>query len=245
MASPAGLDALRSAVSGGTVIDLRSEGERTGEQGLDTIWPGWWRDEPRSQPSARTRCYLPMPLLGRRVFARGVWAAADASTRVRWVGRRLRGEAHLRASVRAELAAGGLAHLYLWTLLGAERQIGCALRRIGANAGPTYICCVAGKDRTGLVVACALLCAGVPRAEVLADFAASASAAAALRHDPIVMRGLDAEGFDPDVFLQADPAALDRALDLAFVARGGVDAWWERAGMNKQEQARLQRWLRG
>jgi hypothetical protein len=245
LATEAGRARLRDHLQGGTLIDLRSEAERAGEPGLDALWPGWWRDDARLPPSNRGGCWLPMPLLGRRVIARGLWAAGGPRDRARLVGHRLRGEAQVRAAVEAQLAAGGLRPLYLWTLLGAERRFGRALRRLGASGGATLICCAAGKDRTGLLVAVALLCAGVPRDEVLADYAASAAARAQLGADPVVTAGLVAAGLDPGPFLDADPALLDDVLQAAFAKRGGFAAWRARAGIDAAEALRLSRLLRG
>lgn len=236
---------LRERLAGGALIDLRSEAERAGEEGLDALWPGWWRDDARLPASARGGCWLPMPLLGRRVIARGLWAAGGPRDRAALVGWRLRGEEQVRTQVQAQLAAGGLRPLYLWALLGAERRFGRALRRIGAAGGPTLVCCAAGKDRTGLLVAVALLCAGVPRDEVLADYAASAGARDQLRADPVVTGGLVAAGLDPEPFLDADPLVLNDVLDVAFAKRGGFSAWRARAGIDAAEALRLSRLLRG
>ena len=49
-----------------------------------------------------------------------------------------------------------------------------ALRLIAGSHGATLVHCAAGKDRTGVVVALALTAVGVPRAEVVADYVASA-----------------------------------------------------------------------
>ncbi|MFP3381581.1 tyrosine-protein phosphatase, partial [Bacillus sp. SIMBA_069] len=54
-------------------------------------------------------------------------------------------------------------------------QLATAVRLI-ADSGedPVLVHCTAGKDRTGLVVALALLAAGVDREDVVADYAQTA-----------------------------------------------------------------------
>jgi protein tyrosine/serine phosphatase len=49
-----------------------------------------------------------------------------------------------------------------------------ALRMSAYREGATVVHCTAGKDRTGVVVALALADAGVERAAIVADYAASA-----------------------------------------------------------------------
>lgn len=244
-ATAAGQAALQRGLGEGLIIDLRGVDERADEAPLTASWPGWWQDEARLPPSIRGRAWLPMPLLGRRVVGRGVWAASGGRDKLGLLHHRLSGADQARDHVLARLRAGGLGQLYLWTLLGGERRFGRALRRLGRPPGPSLVCCAAGKDRTGLLVAVALLSAEVPRDEVLADYAASAAARAELRADPQVIDGLIAQNIDPEPFLDARPEVLDEALSRAFAARGGLAGWLRRAGVEPEEQRRLQRALRG
>ena len=244
-ASPEGQRVLQNGLQDGVLIDLRGADERSGEPPLPSLWSGWWQDEARLPPSIRGRAYLPMPLLGRRVVGRGVWSASGGRDKLGLIHRRISGEERAREHVLARLRAGGLGQLYLWALLGGERRFGRALRRVGRAPGPTLICCAAGKDRTGLLVAVALLIAEVPLAEVLEDYAASAAARDALRADGQVMAGLLAQNIDPEPFLDARPETLDAALRAAFAARGGLAGWLRRAGLEPEEQRRIRRALRG
>ena len=244
-ATAAGQAALQRGLGEGLIIDLRGADERADEAPLPASWPGWWQDEARLPPSIRGRAWLPMPLLGRRVVGRGVWSASGGRDKLGLLQHRLSGAEQAKAHVIARLRAGGLGQLYLWTLLGGERRFGRALRRLGRPPGPTLVCCAAGKDRTGLLVAVALLIAEVPRPQVLADYAASAAAREALRADRQVVDGLIAQNIDPEPFLDARPEVLDEALDRALLARGGLAGWLRRAGIDGVEQRRIQRALRG
>lgn len=62
---------------------------------------------------------------------------------------------------------------YLGYVEDAPEGLAEALRLI-ADEGPVLVHCAAGKDRTGVVVALALLLAGVSREEVVADYVRSA-----------------------------------------------------------------------
>jgi len=65
-----------------------------------------------------------------------------------------------------------LAAVYDVMVDGHGRQLTDAVRLIAsAGDGAVLVHCTAGKDRTGLVVALALLAAGVDREEVVADYA--------------------------------------------------------------------------
>lgn len=61
---------------------------------------------------------------------------------------------------------------YLGYVEDAPAGIASALRAI-ADDGPVLVHCAAGKDRTGVVVALALLLAGVTREQVVADYVRS------------------------------------------------------------------------
>ncbi len=66
-----------------------------------------------------------------------------------------------------------LADTYLAYLRDRPDSVVGALRAIAAADGAALVHCAAGKDRTGTVVGLALLCVGVSRADVVADYAAT------------------------------------------------------------------------
>ncbi len=62
---------------------------------------------------------------------------------------------------------------YLSYLVDRPDSVLAALRDIGEAKGAALVHCAAGKDRTGTIVALALLVAGADREAVIADYAAS------------------------------------------------------------------------
>jgi protein-tyrosine phosphatase len=75
----------------------------------------------------------------------------------------------------AELPAE-LSEIYQYMADECGQPIGQAVRAVGAaGALPALIHCTAGKDRTGIVVALILACAGVPDPVIAADYALSGS----------------------------------------------------------------------
>jgi protein tyrosine/serine phosphatase len=122
----------------------------------------------------------------------------------------------------------------------APENVVQALRLLADPAtGPAVVHCAAGKDRTGVVVALALLVAGVPRDEVVADYALTDQRIAAIRArleasptyaDDMRHRTLD----DMRPHALSMWHFLDR-LD----ERGGLEAWLERHGFAAAEQAAL------
>lgn len=96
---------------------------------------------------------------------------------------------------------------------GGER-LGAVLNVLAAEpAVPALVHCIAGKDRTGVVVALVLSLLEVADGEVAADFARSEAEVAALRagsEDPDLLRWLESV---PAQVLEARPATM-----LAFLA---------------------------
>lgn len=110
---------------------------------------------------------------------------------------------------------------YLGYVEDAPDGIAEALRLI-ADDGPVLVHCAAGKDRTGVVVALALLLAGVTREEVVADYVRSAEriegVLARLRSSPLYAASL-AEATVDDVVPVA--RSMERFLDLVDERYGG------------------------
>ncbi len=129
------------------------------------------------------------------------------------------------------------AHHYVAYLLDRPDSMVAALRTIAEAEGAALVHCAAGKDRTGTVVAVALLLAGADREAIIADYAASAERIELimerLLHDPVYVRGLRGQTADsqrPDARVIAGvldhiaPAGdLGPLLDL-LAADGWTDA---------------------
>lgn len=122
---------------------------------------------------------------------------------------------------------GTLEGVYAALLADRGAALTAAVREIAAARGPVLVHCAAGKDRTGLVVALVLEIAGYDRADVIADYAASASAVApartALTEALLAQLRLDAHDHAAARRLHLDsPAeAIESAL-AAIDAHGGA-----------------------
>lgn len=132
---------------------------------------------------------------------------------------------------------GSLEDAYDFLLLERGGRLALAVIAIADAAGPVLVHCAAGKDRTGLVVALALLAGGSSRAEVLADYAASADEVAAHRTDhaesTVARLGLTGPAREAAMRLHLDSPAT--ALEHAFAtldSLGGPDHFLQRNGLS-------------
>jgi protein-tyrosine phosphatase len=145
-----------------------------------------------------------------------------------------------RAVPHEQREAGDLSHFYLGYLDDAPDAIVAALRVLAdPDSGGAVVHCAAGKDRTGVVCAFALLVAGVPREEVVADYALTAE-----RIEAIFDRLAGARAYADDMKTRALDDMRPHALSMRhFFDRldelGGPVAWLERNGFGPDEQAAL------
>jgi protein-tyrosine phosphatase len=102
-------------------------------------------------------------------------------------------------------ATGTLETIYDFLLHNRGTELTRAVAAIATAPGPVLVHCTAGKDRTGLVIALALLAGGRRVADVVADYALSSGVVRAARIDHV--NGLLGA-------LDLAPAALDDALRL-------------------------------
>jgi protein-tyrosine phosphatase len=133
----------------------------------------------------------------------------------------------------------------------AERDLGWAYRLLVAEAAaeiarimniiatapaPVLVHCAAGKDRTGIVIATVLRLVGVPRDQVLADYAATNANLeplfARLRASGAYLPGV---GEDTESLLGVDPAALDAVLDDLESHPGGLRGYLVAHGAAEQD----------
>lgn len=103
-----------------------------------------------------------------------------------------------------------------------------AVALVADEPGPTLVHCVAGKDRTGLVVALVLRLVGVPHEEVVADFALTTAAmpgvAARLAAAVAVPPGAEVASI-PREYLEAPLDALAVVLQRWDDHPGGTAGW--------------------
>jgi protein-tyrosine phosphatase len=113
-----------------------------------------------------------------------------------------------------------LEDLYRRMYADAHACVGDVFRLLAdAATYPVVIHCVAGKDRTGLLVALLLRAVGVADAAIASDFALSGvNLAAYLGANPAAAGGSFASA--PPPLLRADPAAILRAIET-LDGRGG------------------------
>jgi protein-tyrosine phosphatase len=137
----------------------------------------------------------------------------------------------------------GFAGLYLGFLLQRPDSVLGALRLIAYGEGAVVVHCTAGKDRTGVVIALALAEAGVQRAAIVADYAASAERYAEVlrRHAREAADG----GLARVAALMHVPRAvtMERFLDALAEHAGGVGPWLKAHGWSEADRAALRRRL--
>ncbi|GAB3561343.1 hypothetical protein GCM10027405_12980 [Arthrobacter alkaliphilus] len=139
-----------------------------------------------------------------------------------------------------------LSHIYRLMVQDHAQRLANAIRLI-ANSGtdPVLVHCTAGKDRTGLVIALALLAAGVDRGQVILDYIASeenlrgewseAMMAAAASHP-----NLAGIGEELREIISASPAAvLETTLDLVDEMYGSATGLLQAHGFSDDDLARL------
>ncbi|GAB2449034.1 protein tyrosine phosphatase (PTP) superfamily phosphohydrolase (DUF442 family) [Conyzicola lurida] len=145
-------------------------------------------------------------------------------------------------------ASGSLERLYEFLLVERAPQLTEAVAAIADSSGPVLVHCTAGKDRTGLVVALALLAAGHEETDVVADYALSAGVVRAERQAiaeaTLLPMNLDAADHAASLRLHLDsPAeAMQHAL-RTLSALGGAEAFLIRNGLRAEQLQALRRSL--
>ncbi|AAT89178.1 conserved hypothetical protein [Leifsonia xyli subsp. xyli str. CTCB07] len=137
-----------------------------------------------------------------------------------------------------------LADLYEKILLDHGDVLATALREIaGAGDGAIVVHCTAGKDRTGIVVALALLSVGVDRATVVADYARTeANLDGPWLEGMLALASSYGVEVTPElrvIMAGSPPEALEGALDLIEQRYGSVRAYLLHAGLDEIELAVL------
>jgi protein-tyrosine phosphatase len=129
----------------------------------------------------------------------------------------------------------GLTGLSLLTLAESGPELAQALRTL-ASRNPTLVHCTHGKDRTGLVVALALLVLRVPAAAVAHDYLLSQPGLERERAERVAeMRSI---GLTPE-WGGCSPDLIARVCGHLDVRYGGVEAYLDSVGFEAEERARL------
>ncbi len=168
-------------------------------------------------------------------FGRGALHAAGVEThRLSFIPEEGRG------LVEIDDDADPVVHNYLTYLTDRGENVVAGVRLIAGLAdGATVVHCAAGKDRTGVLVALVLSAVGVPRDDVVADYALSAT-----RIDDMFHRWSTAEGLpmpDADELDRHRPRAEVMAGFLALLDQryGGPVEWLQANGLTDDQLARL------
>jgi protein-tyrosine phosphatase len=137
-----------------------------------------------------------------------------------------------------------LVDLYEKIVLQHRDVVVRALREIADTAEDAVVVhCTAGKDRTGMVVALALLAVGVDRETVIADYAATqANLDGPWLEGMIALIRSHGVEVTPDLRVilgGSPPEALEAVLDLIDREHGGVREYLLDAGMDELELAKL------
>jgi protein-tyrosine phosphatase len=134
---------------------------------------------------------------------------------------------------------------YLSYVVDRPDSVRAALRAVGEARGAALVHCAAGKDRTGTVVALALLVAGADRDAVIEDYAASTE-----RMEAIVGRLLRSDTYAenlrdrPMAANNTHPETMQVFLEHVDHEYGGVEDLLGRIGWTAEDNARLRAKLR-
>jgi protein tyrosine/serine phosphatase len=115
---------------------------------------------------------------------------------------------------------------YLGYLYDRPDSVVSALEDIAEGPGPVIVHCAAGKDRTGVVVALALACVGVPQEAIVADYVATAE-----RITPLMKRLRASPTYAAELEPFSDESRKPRAetmwrlLEVLDERHGGAVAW--------------------
>jgi hypothetical protein len=133
---------------------------------------------------------------------------------------------------------------YLGYLEDRPDSVIAALRAIAGTPGAALVHCAAGKDRTGVIVALALLAVGVERDAVIADYVATAERIDAIL-DRLRASVTYADGVDRVSNEQHIPraSAMQRFLDRVDSRHGGVTRWLAEQGFDEADMELLRRKL--
>jgi protein tyrosine/serine phosphatase len=140
----------------------------------------------------------------------------------------------------ADSARRGASGVYLRYLDDRADSILAALRTIADTDGATIVHCAAGKDRTGVVVACALAEVGVTPDAIVADYARSAERIEAIYGRLAARRTYAGDLRDGDVDEHRPRAStMERVLAAVDEQYGGFPAWLRANGWTDEDAARL------
>lgn len=114
-----------------------------------------------------------------------------------------------------------------------------------APEGPVVVHCMGGKDRTGIVVALALLVAGASMDDVVADYALSEANLAETHVHWVAAATDERERRRREMLLPTPPGAMRRVLEEVERRHGSAEDYLRYAGVSEADLGRLQGRVRG
>lgn len=108
-----------------------------------------------------------------------------------------------------------------------------------APAGPVVVHCMGGKDRTGIVVALALLVAGASLDDVVADYALSEANLAETHVHWVDAATDERERRRREMLLPTPPGAMRRVLEELERRHGSAEGYLRDAGVSEADLERL------
>ncbi|MCE4026566.1 tyrosine-protein phosphatase [Microbacterium sp. Au-Mic1] len=191
--------------------------------------------------------------IARLIDLRSDEEAAEAPDDVADTGIAVHRVSIMAGSVRdamAQLAGGAvpdLRSLYAMMLRDGGSAFGRALTLI-AEGGATVVHCTAGKDRTGLAIALALLAVGVDLETVVADYARTEENLAGAWVERMAARvaryGVALDGDLRELVASSPAPALRGAVQEVVLVNGSADAYLDGIGVDADVRARLRAVLR-
>ena len=128
-------------------------------------------------------------------------------------------------------------------------RVGAAIRAIAESSGPLIVHCTAGKDRTGLVVALALLAVGVDYSWVAQDYVATETNLAGAWSEQMLAR-VATYGIVPaaplvEVLTRSPEPVLRDTVDWLAARPGGLTGYLDSVGVGAEVVTRLRENLLG
>lgn len=139
-----------------------------------------------------------------------------------------------------------LFHFYLDAIETRGAALCQILAEMAAAAdGAVLFNCTAGKDRTGIIAALLLWLAGVPKAEIVADYAATEGFIPDLKRELLDLarhNGTDVVRYAR--LLESPAPTMEATLDQLAHRHGGVEGYLDHIGLPAADRARLRDRLR-
>ena len=120
----------------------------------------------------------------------------------------------------------------------SQREVSDVLRTVAEAEQGVFICCTAGKDRTGVVSAVLLLSCGVEREAIIKDYTVSRE----YNRERLERYLADHPEVDRKIVL-ANETSMAQFLDMFFDQYGNMESYYLKAGLTPGHLARIRRKL--